>query len=77
MAELLSSSIGDWSTLLMKEFSKESDRASVIIAVAILENSLEFLLKSYLVQTDSSNDSLFDGSYAPISSLSAKNRCCL
>ena len=38
----------------------------------MIENALETLLKSFLVPTDSADDSLFAGSYAPLSSFSAK-----
>ena len=61
-----------WDGLLQQEFARESDRACVIVAVALLDSALECLLKSRLVACASSNDSLVDGSYAPISTFSAR-----
>jgi DNA-binding MltR family transcriptional regulator len=65
-----------WDNVFMQEFSKESDRASVILAVAMLDQALETLLKTYLVPTDSSEDRLLDGAYAPLSSFSARIDLC-
>lgn len=61
-----------WDDLFDAEFSKESDRAGVIISVAMLDRVLETFLKAYLVPTDSAEDSLLDGAYAPIATFSAK-----
>lgn len=61
-----------WFNLLRSEFSKESDRASVILAVAMLDEALESLLRCHLVAIASSSDSLLDGAYAPISTFSAR-----
>jgi DNA-binding MltR family transcriptional regulator len=65
-----------WNRLFKDEFSKESDRASVILSVAILDQALETLLKSYLVASDSSDDKLLDGAYAPLASFSARVDIC-
>ena len=62
----------DWSELFRCEFSKESDRAAVILSVAMLEQTLETLLKARSVSVSGSDDSLFDGPYAPLASFSAK-----
>jgi len=56
----------------MQEFSKESDRASVILAAAMLEQELESLLRLRLVPSPNQEDALFDTPNAPISSFSAK-----
>lgn len=61
-----------WDKEFDKEFSKESDRAAVIISEAMMEQALGTLLKAYLVPTDSSKDSLFDGAYALIGNFNAK-----
>lgn len=60
-----------WASVFDEEFSKESDRASIIISVAMLDEALETILKTYLVPC-SSEDSLMEGAYAPISTFSAK-----
>jgi DNA-binding MltR family transcriptional regulator len=61
-----------WFTLLQTEFAKESDRASVILAVAMLDQALESLLRCHLVAIPNSDDSMLDGAYAPISTFSAR-----
>ncbi|HSS79504.1 MAG TPA: DUF4145 domain-containing protein [Thermoanaerobaculia bacterium] len=61
-----------WQELFQKEFSKESDRAAVILAAAMLEQALESLLRARLVAIASDSDPLFDGPYAPVSTFSAK-----
>ena len=54
------------------QFEKESDRAKVILSAAMLETALENLLKAQLAPSASSEDSLLEGAYAPISTFSAK-----
>ena len=61
-----------WNNVFSKEFSKESDRACVILAAAMLDQAIETILKSCLVPTDSKNDTLLEGAYAPISTFSAR-----
>ena len=61
-----------WNNLFREEFSKESDRASVILAAALLDQAIETLLKAKLVPNPTQSDSLFDGGNAPISTFSAK-----
>jgi len=61
-----------WANLFMAEFAKESDRACVILSVAMLEQVLEDLIKGRLVPTGSPEDSLLEGVYAPISTFNAK-----
>lgn len=56
----------------MNEFADESDRACVILAVAVLDESLKILLKTNLAPFSGSEDPLLDGSYAPLSSFKAK-----
>ena len=65
-----------WFTLLQAEFAKESDRASVILAVAMLDQALESLLRCHLVAIPNSEDSMLDGAYAPISTFSARIDLC-
>jgi DNA-binding MltR family transcriptional regulator len=61
-----------WDAVFVREFEKESDRACVILSVAMLERALESMLKACLVATGSREDSLLDVAYAPLSTFSAK-----
>jgi hypothetical protein len=61
-----------WADIFLEEFSKESDRAAVIVAASIFDDALGNLLKQFLVPTASSQDELFDGANAPLSTFSAK-----
>ena len=61
-----------WDEIFIREFRKESDRASVILSVAMLDRALELVLKAHLVPTGSPEDSLLDGVYAPISTFNAR-----
>ena len=61
-----------WADLYLKEFGKESDRASVILSAVMLDTALESLLKTFLVPLASSEDNLLEGANAPISSFSAR-----
>lgn len=61
-----------WNDFFRDEFSKESERASVIVAAAMLEQALEALLKNALVPIPGDEDAIFDGPYAPLASFSAK-----
>jgi len=61
-----------WLETLQKEFNHESDRAAVILSVALLENSLQNLLLAHFIPMPSSNDALFDGPNAPLSNFDAK-----
>lgn len=54
------------------EFKKETDRACVILSAAMLEQSLETLLRAYLVPISTADDSLFGGPNSPLASFSAK-----
>lgn len=62
----------DWHDIFVREFEKESDRACVILSVAMLDRVLETILKASLVPTSSSEDKLLEGAYAPISTFSAR-----
>lgn len=57
---------------LFKEFEKESDRAAVILAVSLIDESLHSLLKAHLVPVNGSSDEMFEGANAPIGTFSAK-----
>lgn len=61
-----------WDDIFQKEFAKESDRAAVILTASIMDNALHELLKNYFVPNASTNDDMFDGSNAPLSTFSAK-----
>lgn len=62
----------DWANLFMEEFEKESDRASVILSVAMLDQALENILKARLLPIGTSEDNLLEGSYSPISTFSSR-----
>jgi DNA-binding MltR family transcriptional regulator len=57
---------------LFKELDKESDRGTVLVAGAMLEEGLGELLIAHLVPNPTSSDPLFDGPNAPLQSFSAK-----
>ena len=61
-----------WDELFSKEFERESDRACVILSVAMLDRALETILKAKLAPTSSSEDELLEGAYVPISNFSAR-----
>jgi DNA-binding MltR family transcriptional regulator len=61
-----------WNRIFKREFAKESDRACVILSVAMLDHALETLLKARLVPTSSSEDEILEGAYAPISTFNAR-----
>ena len=61
-----------WDEVFKREFGKESDRASVILSVAMLDKALETVIKTHLVPTASSEDSLLEGAYAPLSTFNAR-----
>ncbi|TGK23323.1 hypothetical protein EHQ05_19220 [Leptospira yasudae] len=61
-----------WDDLLMDEFQKETDRAAVILTASLFDNSLNDLLNNFLISNSSTNDELFDGPNAPLSTFSAK-----
>lgn len=58
--------------LLIEQFSKESDRAAVILVASIIDETLETLLKAYLVPIPNAQDSLFDSATSPLSNFSSK-----
>lgn len=55
-----------------RSLKKESDRGSVIVAAAVIEDQLEELLKNRLVTNSDQNAPLFDGANSAISTFSAK-----
>ena len=61
-----------WEDVLQKEFARESDRAAVILVASIFDNSLTELLRNYLVANPTSDDEIFDGANAPLSTFNAK-----
>jgi len=60
-----------WCDTFRKEFRKESDRASVILASAMIEKSLEMMIKAKLIPSLSKKDELFDTPYAPLHNFKA------
>lgn len=63
---------GHWNDVLNREFAQESDRATVIVAVALLDSALETLLRSKLAPVPNSTDPLLDGANAPLANFSAR-----
>jgi len=61
-----------WNRVLRREFAQESDRATVIVAVVLLDSALETLLRSRLAPAPSSQDTLLEGAYAPLSTFSSR-----
>ncbi len=61
-----------WMAKLKEEFSKESDRAIVIISAAMIDLALEHLLKAKFVAISTSEDPLFDAPNAPLSNFSSR-----
>ncbi|WP_447968095.1 hypothetical protein [Nitrospira sp. M1] len=57
---------------LKKQLRDEGDRGTVIVGAALIDESLEQLLKARLVPSTRKKDELLDNRYAPIASLSAK-----
>jgi hypothetical protein len=72
MAESSSSHRAHWDSFFRAEIGKESPRAAVILAAAMLEQALDALLRARLVAAPTQSDSFFDGPYAPLASFSAK-----
>src|SRR5690348_13100633 len=58
--------------LLHQEFSKETDRAAVIVAASMLDELLRTILVARLVPVSSATDELFDGANAPVGTFSAR-----
>ena len=57
---------------ISSQLRAESDRGTVIVAAAIIDEALEQLLKARLAPSNGRDDELFDSPYAPLSSFSAK-----
>lgn len=62
----------DYFDVLHAEFSKESDRAAVILTASIADELLRRVLIGRLVPVSSSSDDLFDGGNAPLSTFSSR-----
>ena len=61
-----------WNKVLRDEFTKESDRAAVILSGSLLDNALRQLISVSLVATPTSSDELLDGANAPLSTFSSR-----
>lgn len=57
---------------LVEQFSKESDRAAVILVSSLLDELIGSLLKSYFIPNPNSEDSLFSNATSPLSNFSSK-----
>ena len=61
-----------WDDKFHQELAKDSDRATAIVAAALLEQALTTLLRNHLAPCGSQDDPLFEGAYAPVAAFSAK-----
>lgn len=61
-----------WDKFFKNQIEKESDRATVIITVSMIDQALEAALRGRFVQLSTSEDPLFDSAYAPLGNFSAK-----
>ena len=61
-----------WDDVLQEEFTKESDRAAVILVASLFDNALTTFLKNVLLPTPAAADELFDLPNAPLATFSAK-----
>ena len=61
-----------WLDIYIGEFGKETDRASVILAAAMLDDLLCEILKVRLIPCSNSSDALFDNSNAPLANFSSR-----
>lgn len=68
----MSRTAGEFNSLLIKEFSKESDRAAIILVASMFDNALDSLLRNHLIPVSTSEDELFDGPNPPFGTFSAK-----
>jgi hypothetical protein len=50
----------------------ESERGSAIVGAALIDDTLEEMLKALMIASDQKDDELFNGPYAPLGGLSAK-----
>ena len=57
---------------LYEMLHRESERGSVIVGAAVMDEALELLLKKRLVASPEISDELFKGPYAPLSDFAAK-----
>lgn len=64
-----------WMNIVNKEIENQSDRALVLLCAAIIDEQLEFILKTFLIEDNQIQERIFD-SNAPLSTFSAKNNFC-
>jgi len=62
----------EWLEAVRREFETESDRAAAIVVAAMLDEALGLLLQKKLVSPVSRENSILDGSEAPLQSFSAR-----
>ena len=58
----------------LEAFNKESERGSVLIAMSMLDNLLEKIIRAFLVDAPEASK-LLDGFNAPLGTLSARSLC--
>lgn len=64
-----------WMNVVNKEIENQSDRALVLLCAAIIDEQLEFILKTFLIEDNQIQERIFDNN-APLSTFSAKNNFC-
>jgi DNA-binding MltR family transcriptional regulator len=57
------------------QFKDESDKASVVLVVAVMDEYLRIIIKARLVKITEYEDPLIDGKYAPIGNFSSRIDC--
>ena len=72
MNDNISKEVGQLFSEYMEQLEKESERGTVIVSAALMDEALEELIKAMLVPSPGKEDKLFDGAYAPLDSFSAK-----
>lgn len=64
-----------WMNLVDKEIENQSDRSLALLSAAIIDEQLEFILKTFLLEDKHIQKRIFDNN-CPLSTLSAKNNMC-
>lgn len=62
----------DWMQEFNDQFAKESERACVVLAAAMLDDALYFLLRAVLVPSPTAEDALLDSSLAPLATFGSR-----
>lgn len=64
-----------WMNIVNKEIENQSDRALVLLCAAIIDEQLEYILKTFLIEDNQIQERIFENN-APLSTFSAKNNFC-